>query len=108
MRNAFQKSLVPRDMNISKKEEIISRYVIKCTERRFSWKNINTYILYKTYGIFNVGKHKISFLSLIYLKSNLKINLICLKRKSVVPNSKLCVTLVVHKKSSVEIQREIV
>lgn len=46
--------------------------------------------------------------SLIYLKSNLKIDHICLKRKPVVAGSELCVTVVVHKKNSVKIQREIV
>ena len=63
MRNTFQKSVVSRDLNISKKQEIILRYVIKGTERRCSWKNISTYILYKIFGIFNVGKRKIFFLS---------------------------------------------
>lgn len=37
--------------------------------------------LYKFYGIFHVGNSKTLFLSLIYLKSNLKTHFIHLKRK---------------------------
>ena len=107
MRNTFQKSVVSRDMNISKKEERILRSVIKGTGRRCSCENISTYILYNICGIFNVVNIRFSF-SLIFLKSNLKIDHICLKRKPIVAGSELCVTLVVHKKNSVKIQREIV
>ena len=65
MRNTFQKSVVSRDMTISKKEEIILRSVIKGTGRRCSCENISTYILYNICGIFNVVNIRFSF-SLIF------------------------------------------